>query len=87
MFDRDQADKIRERGYSKAEMRRAQEEVNQRRRNWARRFQSFVETMLYHADEIGPEKIVTYARQLADAEEQVLDEKFPEGVVLEDDAE
>lgn len=77
-------EKIKERGYSLADMKKTEEKIRQRRRSWRNRFDSFIDTILHDDPNRPVDKIIEIADKLADAREEHLDHKFDDGI-LEDD--
>jgi hypothetical protein len=66
---------IIERGYSNADMEKIREKIEEERRQWKRRFESHVDSMMAHADVMPARDLVRYAREVADLEISIAEER------------
>lgn len=72
------------RGYRMADMNKTKEEVNRRRRSWAHCFDTYIEHLIYDDSNRPAPQIIRIAADLADARQDELDRRFPEGVDIEE---
>ena len=68
-----------ERGYYVTDMRKVKEKIEQRKHDWIRRFDSYIEAMMFDQgilDSSMVTKIATRASELATLRQELIDEKF-----------
>ena len=73
-----------ERGYWLSDMKKIEQKVRERRLEWKRKFDDYIESMFYDDPTRPVDLIIATADKLADAREEHLDHKFDDGI-LEDD--
>jgi len=65
-------------------MKRTETKIRERRQEWKRKFDNYIEIILNDDPDRSIDKIIAKADKLADAREEHLDHKFDDGI-LEDD--
>jgi hypothetical protein len=72
---------IKERGYSLSEMNAIERKIKQKRLDWIRHFDQYIEILLNDGEGVKPINIIKRAESLADAREELLDHKFEDGII------